>query len=195
MKRTVRLGECPSQTPIGRAGLDPLESIRHGRPFGEQGSILCGHSRVQGRDPPGFWAGNTGKSQTTHPVSPLRRCGERGKPQQSGRTEQSAYCETANSEKLFRFRLKPPPQCQSVGQGFHLGWVTGCGRRKHQPNLQQFPLGRSGEKYLDPRGAGPGEQGSRPRVSMAVGTLAKPDNAFSIRPRPDPAQGFGALSA
>ena len=65
--------------------------------------------------------------------------------------------------------------------------------RRH--TLQQFPLGRSGEKYLDPRGAGPGEQGSRPRVSMAYETLVKPDNAFSIRPRPDPAQGLEPSSA
>ena len=31
-----------------------LRSIQRGRPFGEQGSILGGRSRVQGRDPPGF---------------------------------------------------------------------------------------------------------------------------------------------
>ena len=46
--------------------LDPSETVRHGRPFGELGSILCGHSRVQGRDPPVFSAGSTGKSLITY---------------------------------------------------------------------------------------------------------------------------------
>ena len=82
---------------------------------------------------------------------------------------------------------------QSLGQGFRLGWVTGCGRGKHHPSLQQFPRRRSGEKYLDPRGASPGEQGSRPRVSMAVETRVKPDNAFSIRSGQDQRKGLERL--
>ena len=48
------------------AMLDPTESIRHGRPFGELGSILCGQTRVLGRDPPVFSAGSTGKSLITY---------------------------------------------------------------------------------------------------------------------------------
>ena len=71
MKRTVRLGTCPSQTPIGRAALNPPESVQHGRPFGELGSILCGQSRVQGRDPPAFSARNAGESLITY--SSIRR--------------------------------------------------------------------------------------------------------------------------
>ena len=39
---------------IGRAGINPSGQTQRGRPFGEQGSTLCGQSRVQGRDPPGF---------------------------------------------------------------------------------------------------------------------------------------------
>ena len=66
MKRTARLGVYPSKTPIGRARLDPSESVRHGRTFGEQGSILCGQTRVQGRDPPAFSARNAGKSLITY---------------------------------------------------------------------------------------------------------------------------------
>ncbi len=46
--------------------LDPAEPVRHGRPFGELGSILCGQTRVQGRDPPVFSAGSTGKSLITY---------------------------------------------------------------------------------------------------------------------------------
>ena len=72
--------------------------------------------------------------------------------------------------------------------------ITGCGgRAENQPSWQQFPRGRSGEKYLDPRGAGPGEQGSRPRVSVAVETLAKPDDVFSIRPGLARRKGSGRL--
>ena len=71
MERTARLGGSPSQTPIGRAALDPPETVQHGRPFGEQGSILCGQTRVQGRDPPVFLAGSTGKSLITY--SSVRR--------------------------------------------------------------------------------------------------------------------------
>ena len=72
--------------------------------------------------------------------------------------------------------------------------ITGCGgRAENQPSWQQFPRGRPGEKYLDPRGAGPGEQGSRPRVSVAVETLVKPDNIFSIRPGLARRKGSGRL--
>ena len=73
MKRAMRLGECPLQTPIGRAGLNPSEQVRHERPFGEQGSILCGQTRVQGQDPPVFSARSTGKSLITY--SSIRRRG------------------------------------------------------------------------------------------------------------------------
>ncbi len=41
------------------------------------------------------------------------------------------------------------------------------------PRWQQFPRGRSGKRKLDPLEAGPGEQGSRPQVSMAEETLGK----------------------
>ena len=47
------------------AMLDPSGPVRHGRSFGELGSILCGHSWVLGRDPPVFSAGSTGKSLNT----------------------------------------------------------------------------------------------------------------------------------
>ena len=68
-----------------------------------------------------------------------------------------------------------------------------AGQGNFTRSWQQFPRGRSGERNLDPRGAGPGEQGSRPRVSVAVETLEKPDNTASIRPRDQPAQGFWAV--
>ena len=71
VRRTARLEECPSQTPIRRAALNPYRTVRHGRPFGEQCSILFAQSRVQGRDPPVFSAGNTGKSLITY--SSIRR--------------------------------------------------------------------------------------------------------------------------
>ena len=61
------------------------------------------------------------------------------------------------------------------------------------PPWQQFPRGRSGEKSFDPRGAGPGDQGSRPQLSMAVETLEKPDNAFSIRPLRTAGKGIGGI--
>ena len=48
------------------AMLNPSEPVRHGRPFGELGSILRGQSRVQGRDPPVFSARITGKSLITY---------------------------------------------------------------------------------------------------------------------------------
>ena len=156
VKRTTRLGECPSQTPIGRARLNPFESIRHGRPFGGRGSILCDQSRVQGRDPPVFSAGSTGKSLITY-SSIQHRVG----------LDKVTSVLTA---KVLPFvdqnlsAIPAPEYCtpfsQSLGSGF-----TGCGQGKRHPNLQQFPRRRSGEKYLNPRGAGPGEQGSRPQVS------------------------------
>ena len=70
---------------------------------------------------------------------------------------------------------------------------TGCGPRKRPSVLQQLPRGRSGEKSFDPHGAGPGDQGSRPQLSLAVERLEKPDNALSIRPRRAPGKGFGAF--
>ena len=78
-------------------------------PPGEQGSIP-GEQTGSGMDPPVFWAGNTGKSQTTHPVSPTLTARERGKAEQSGRMAQSVYCRNAEIEWLFLFRLQPPPQ-------------------------------------------------------------------------------------
>ena len=41
--------------------------VPRGRPFGEQGSILCGRTGF-GTNPPVFWAGNTGKSRTTQSI-------------------------------------------------------------------------------------------------------------------------------
>ena len=79
---TWRSAPCASETSLADAhresGDQSHETIRRGRPFGEQGSILCDQSRVQGRDPPVFSAGNTGKSQTTHSVSGPGRPAARG---------------------------------------------------------------------------------------------------------------------
>ena len=55
-----RLGDVP----CGRhreSNAQSLWQVQRGRPFGEQGSILCGWFRVQGRDPPGFWGGKRWK--------------------------------------------------------------------------------------------------------------------------------------
>ncbi len=65
VKRTVRFGKLPSQTPSVERDAQSFWSIQRGRPFGEPGSILCGQTRVQGRDPPVFSAGITGKSLIT----------------------------------------------------------------------------------------------------------------------------------
>ena len=46
---------------IGRAGLNPLGESNAGGPFGEQGSILCGRSRVRGGTLQVSRAGNAGK--------------------------------------------------------------------------------------------------------------------------------------
>lgn len=57
--------QCPSREPSGERDAQSFWSIHRGRPFGELGSILCGLSRVQGRDPPVFSARITGKSLNT----------------------------------------------------------------------------------------------------------------------------------
>ena len=153
-------------------------SIQRGRPFGEQGSILCGQSRVRGRDPPVFSAGSTGKSLITY--SSIRHGVGRGKttgvlPRQVlPFVDQKPKCGSGagvvylllsvRGVRVPRLglgvRVKRTVRFQEVVE------ITGCGgRAENQPSLQQFPRGRSGEKYLDPRGAGPGEQGSRPQVS------------------------------
>ena len=55
----------PHHAAGGRLSLDGL-------PPGEQGSIPSQRSG-SGMDPPVFWAGNTGKSQTTHSIIHARR--------------------------------------------------------------------------------------------------------------------------
>ena len=206
MRHATRLGACPSQTPIGRAGLDPSESLRHGRPFGELGSILCGLSRVQGRDPPVFLAGSTGKSLIT--PSSIRHRNSLGKttsvlpPQVLPFVVQKPKWGSGAGVAHLLLPVRgagippwhgKPRETHRALQGYG---VTSCaGRGENQPFRQQFPHGRSGEKYLDPHGAGPGEQGSSPRVSVAVETLVKPDNAFSIRPGQRRRKGSGRLPA
>ena len=58
-------GNVPRRRPSGERDAQSLRSVQRGRPFGELGSILCGQSRVQERDPPAFSAGKTGKSLNT----------------------------------------------------------------------------------------------------------------------------------
>ena len=60
------LGNVPRRCPSGERDAQSLRSVQRGRPFGELGSILCGQSRVQERDPPAFSAGKTGKSLNTY---------------------------------------------------------------------------------------------------------------------------------
>ncbi len=72
--------------------------------------------------------------------------------------------------------------------------LPAAGEGNVTPPWQQLPRGRSGEKSLDPHGASPGGQGSRPPGFSAVETLEKPDNAFSIRLRRDDDKSFGVVT-
>ena len=94
---------------------------------------------------------------------------------------------------------------QSVGKGFRaLGWdtvrsapctsvvrTTGRRRRIIHSACQQFPRGRSGERSLDPHGAGPGEQGSRPQVSRQWKHWKSQTTRSVSGPRETPGKGFG----
>ncbi len=94
---------------------------------------------------------------------------------------------------------------QSVGSGFRaLGWdavrsapctsvvrTTGRRRRIIHSACQQFPRGRSGERSLDPHGAGPGEQGSRPQVSRQWKHWKSQTTKSVSGPRKTPGKGFG----
>ena len=108
----------PHHAAGGRLSLDgPLP--------GEQGSIPEQRSGP-GMDPPGFWAGNTGKSRTTHPVSPGPSALKRSKGEQSGWMGQSAFCQAARSEWAFRFQL---PQLFGLLQfqlfhQFNIGFIS-----------------------------------------------------------------------
>ncbi len=115
----------PHHSAGGRLSLD-------GTPPGEQGSIPSQRSG-SGMDPPGFWAGNTGKSPTTHPVSPGQSTLKRCKGEQSGRMGQSAYCQAARSEWPFRFQPQPPA-APAIGAGTPT-WVKGC-PAKRAPRLR-----------------------------------------------------------
>ena len=175
-----------------------------GPPPGEQGSIPKQRTG-SGMDPPVFWAGNTGKSQTTHSVSPSLTAWGKGKSRTIGPSGAKCLLWSRTIRMAVPVPVPATSSIQSLGQRFRAwDWDTwakrtsasvvrgspAAGQGNFTRSWQQFPRGRSGEKRLDPRGAGPGEQGSRPRVSMAAETLEKPDNAFSIRPRHEPAQGF-----
>ena len=202
-------GERPSQTPIGRARLNPPESVRHGRQFGEQGSILCGRSRVQERDPPVFSARNPGKSLTTQ--SSISHRGRRRKGLAGTASKVLASCCLFLTKNLSAV---PAPEsstsfCQSVGQGFRLDWVavrsapyasvgkgfTGCGQSVGHSAVAAIPSwALRGEKPRSSRSR-PGRTGITPPGFWAVETLEKPDNESSIRPRPMPAQGFWSRPA
>jgi hypothetical protein len=105
---------------------------------------------------------------------------------------------SATSSQKIRGTGKPP-WYGKPGEARHgpRGYgVTGCGgKAENKPSWQQFPRGRSGEKYLGPRGASPVEQRSCPRVSVVVETLVKPDNVFSIRPGQARRKGLERLPA
>ena len=171
---------CPLQTPIGRARLNPPESVRHGRPFGEQGSILCGQSRVQGRNPPVFSARNPGKSLTTQ--SSIRH---RGRRRKGGAVTAPKCCLFSNlcsgsgfSHLLDSVRWAGIPP----GMGFRVKRTVRF-RGKGVPWLRAKEtslrlgsdslVGGSGERSLDPHGAGPGGQGSRPPRFLGSGNAGK----------------------
>ena len=168
---------CPSQKPIGRARLDPSESVRHGRPFGEQGSTLCGQSRVLGRGPPVFSAGNTGKSLTTQ-----SRIRHRGPPAQGSTV--SAPKVLARIDLLSRDWLHPPP-FPVCGLGCHLGWdgrakrasvgkgFTGCGQSVNHSGLLAIPSwALRGEKPRSSRSR-PGRTGITPPSFLGRGNARK----------------------
>ena len=115
-------------------------SIQRGRPFGEQGSILCGQSRVQGRDPPVFSAGSTGKSQTTHLVSGTGAALTR--PQVFHRQKCALFLHK-------NLTAVPGPvatsSIQSLGQGFRaVGWDT-CEAHRALPWVRSTGCGQSVE--------------------------------------------------
>ena len=165
---------CASETSLADAHRESKAqsfwSIQRGRPFGEQGSILCGHSRVQGRDPPVFSAGSTGKSQTTHSVSGTGGADARDLPSPRPKCCQESKCRSGTG-------FRPPPRF-SPGQGFRRGLgyqpkrtarFRGLGfrlRAKRQ-SLRVAAIPSWALRGEKPRsfGAGPGEQGSRPQVS------------------------------
>ena len=146
-----RSPEEQGSTPVPHHAAGGRLSLLRPSP-GEQGSIPKQRTG-SGMDPPVFWAGNTGKSQTTHSVSPFQRTGERDKPEQSGRRGQSVFCRPAEFECPFRFRCQPPPRFSPWGQGHLLGRVTGqsapcassgmgftgCGPRKRHSVLAAIP--------------------------------------------------------
>ena len=84
--------------------------VPRGRPFGEQGSIP-GERSGSGMDPPVFWAGNTGKSQTTHSIIHARP--RPGNPETRLATPCQPKCSQPSDNRAAGterpFRLPPPP--------------------------------------------------------------------------------------
>ena len=178
MKRPVRLGYVPRR-----------------RPSGEQGSILLVNPawaavRRAGLDPmrpvPGPGTGPSsflGKKHWKKPDYAFQYPSPGGLAQGSCRHSAKVLAKCCLLlTKTLSAVLAPESSTssiQSLGWGFHLGWgsvgsapcasmVRGspaAGRVSITPTRQQFPRGRSGERSLDPHGAGPGGQGSRPQVS------------------------------